>query len=1010
MSEKQEKKYWKSIEERENTPRFQKEAENEFPEPLPLGELLDDPAFQEGGVSRRSFLKAAGFSLTGALLAACARGPVEKAIPLLNAPQDIVVGKAYWYASTCAGCQAGCGILAKTRDGRPIKIEGNPQHPLSQGGICAVGQAMVLSLYDSRRLEKPLQSGKMVAWSELDREITARFNQLGSDVYLLTSTVTSPSTRAMIERFLKRYPRSAHVEYDAVSYAAIMDAHEQTHGQRVLPRYRFDRAEVIVSFDADFLGTWISPVEFTKGYVAGRTLEGSPPRLSYHVQLEGRMSLTGSNADRRIRVTPTESAAILTELARRIARQAGLSRLPLLQVEGDSGADSALVREIADRLWQARGKSLVVCGQNDPALQRLVNLINYALENYGKTLDISRPSYQWRGNERALFDLLEKMQKGQVKALLIADANPLYSLPNAAEFSAALKKVPLTVTFAHHLDETAEASEFVCPLSHPLESWNDAELSEGLFSMTQPTIPLLGDTRTLRECLAVWLGNPQSDREILKDYWKKHVFPRQTGEKSFQKFWDQSVHDGFALVQPRPKQIRSFRLEAVTAPSVNRQLSDEEFNLILYQKIGLLDGRHAQNPWLQELPDPVTKVTWDNYVAFSPALARRLQLKEGEVISVSDGRNSVELPVQIQPGQHDRVVAIALGYGRKGTERFTELGPKWIEHRESDEALGQPVGRNAFPFVRQAGGMMSYLNTVTMSKTGRFSPLALTQTHHTITVPKKLGGEARHMVRETTLAKYLKDPKAGNHYEHPVLQLWEQDFVYKGHHWGLAIDLNRCTGCSGCVISCQAENNVSVVGKDEVRRRREMHWIRIDRYYSGEEGDVSVMFQPVMCQHCDHAPCESVCPVLATVHSDEGINQQIYNRCVGTRYCANNCPYKVRRFNWFDYWKRGRRENLVLNPDITTRSRGVMEKCSLCVQRIQEAKAEAKRQGRELADGEIRLACEQSCPADAIVFGDMNDPESRIAKLIEHPRHYRMLEEMNFRPTVGYMTKVRNQG
>ncbi len=1007
MSEKQKKRYWKSIEERENTPQFQAEAENEFPEPLPLGELLEDPSFNEADVSRRSFLKAAGFSVAGALLAACARAPVEKAIPLLNAPQDIVVGKAYWYASTCAGCSAGCGILAKTRDGRPIKIEGNPQHPLSRGGICAVGQAMVLSLYDSQRLQKPLRKGQPVNWQELDSEVTVRLNQLGDDVYVLTGTITSPSTRAAIERFLSRFKRSAHVEYDPVSYSAILDAHEQTHGRRVLPRYHFDRAEVIVSFDADFLGTWISPVEFTKGYIAGRTLEGKPPRLSYHLQLEGRMSLTGANADRRIRVTPVEGAAILTELARQLARKAGVTSPPLLQARSLSGNAAAVAAEIAERLWRAKGKSLLVCGQNDVELQRLVNLVNHLLGNYGKTVDLSQPSYQWRGNDRALVDLLEKMQAGQVKALFIADANPAYNLPNPAEFTEALKRIPLTVTFADHLDETAGLSEIVCPLNHPLESWNDAEIVEGLFSLSQPTIPLLGDTRTLRECLSRWLGDARPDREILMSYWKERIFPRQKKEGSFQKFWDQSVHDGFAVVQPNKKTIPAFRFASVNAPRLQPLNSEQDFALVLYQKTGLLDGRHAQNPWLQELPDPVTKVTWDNYLSLSPALARKMGVKEGEVLEISDGEKTVQLPVQIQPGQHDRVVAIAVGYGRKGTERFTELGPKWIEHRESKV---QPVGKNAYPFVRQVETNRSYLSKVTLSKTGNFVPLALTQTHHTITVPKKLGGEARDMVRETTLAKYLKDPKAGNHYEHPVLQLWEQDFVYKGHHWGLAIDLNRCTGCSGCVISCQAENNVSVVGKDEVRRRREMHWIRIDRYYSGEEGDVSVMFQPVMCQHCDHAPCESVCPVLATVHSDEGINQQIYNRCVGTRYCANNCPYKVRRFNWFDYWKRGQKENLVLNPDITTRSRGVMEKCSLCVQRIQEAKAEAKRQGKPLADGDIKLACEQSCPADAIVFGDMNDPKSRIAKLIEHPRHYRMLEEMNFRPTVGYMTKVRNQG
>ncbi|RME47307.1 MAG: 4Fe-4S dicluster domain-containing protein, partial [Chloroflexi bacterium] len=540
------------------------------------------------------------------------------------------------------------------------------------------------------------------------------------------------------------------------------------------------------------------------------------------------------------------------------------------------------------------------------------------------------------------------------------------------------------------------------------EAWDDAEVVSGLVSVSQPVIQRLGESRSLREALAAWLGAPQADLELMQAYWRRHLFPRQKRAATFQDFWDQAVQDGFAEIEIKQEPVPPFRMGSRRPLNLTPVPAEGSFALVLYEKIGMRDGRHAFNPWLQELPDPVTKAVWDNYVCLAPSTAKELRVEQGQMVRIEAGELALELPALVQPGQHPQVVAVALGYGRKGTDRFAKIGPQWLRSRLTVEP-GGTVGKNAFPLARLAGNSLRFHNIVRLTPLQEKQHLALTQTHHTITVPDNLGGQRRHMVRETTLAAYMKDPASGNHFEHEILQLWPNDFEYKGHHWAMAIDLSRCTGCSACVIGCQAENNVPVVGKDEVYRRREMHWIRIDRYYSDDDGDVDVMFQPVMCQHCDHAPCESVCPVLATVHSEEGINQQIYNRCVGTRYCANNCPYKVRRFNWFQYWRGEKKENLVLNPDVTTRSRGVMEKCSLCVQRIQEAKAEAKRLGKPLADGDIKLACEQSCPADAIVFGDMNDPDSRISRLLANPRHYRMLEEMNYRPTVGYLTKVRNR-
>ncbi|MGD9486978.1 MAG: TAT-variant-translocated molybdopterin oxidoreductase [Calditrichaceae bacterium] len=1008
MSTDQEKKYWKGIEERENTKEFQETLETEFPEPVSLSKFLEkDSKLAKSGLSRRSFLRAAGFTVTGSILASCVKGPVEKAIPLLNRQEEVVPGEAYWYASTCKGCSASCGILTKNSDGRPVKIEGNPEHPISKGGVCAVGQASILGLYDSQRLQKPMSKGTSVEWSVIDSNVGSGLKNITDGVYILTGTLTSPTTAEMINRFLKRFKKSGHVEYDAVSYSAIPDAHERTFGNRILPHYRFDQADVIVSFDADFLGTWISPVEFTKAYTMKRKPDVSVDDYSYHIQFEGRMSLTGSNADRRVAVTREESINTLMAIAERLSIMSGTGALPWASAELPATVNRVLVDDLADTLWKARGRSLIISGMNDVEAQSVVNYINYILGNYGKTIETDYPSYQWRGNDRAFLELVDKMEAGEVKVLIMSDVNPAYSYPDQRRFIKAIENVPLTISFSDHIDETSELVRYVCPPDHSLESWDDFRIAGGVIGVSQPVIPKLGDTRSFRGCLARWMNDSRTDLEIMQDYWKTNFFRRQNQESDFQKFWDKSVHDGFAVLHETPVILGDFRFSALKSPEIMSTVNRDEYEMVLYQKIGMMDGRHAHNPWLHELPDPVTKVVWDNYACMSPATAREMNIEQGDVVRLTMKDREIELPVLLQPGQHKNVISVALGYGRKGTDRFSEIGPQWLESRLTVEK-GGTVGKNSFVFLSHQNRNFNYSGRVNIYPTGESTHLALTQTHQTITEPKHLGGHRRNMVRETVVSEFRNDPSSGNHFEHETLQLWENDHVYTGYHWGMSIDLNRCTGCSACVISCQAENNVQVVGKDEVYRRREMHWIRIDRYYSGDDGDVDVMHQPVMCQHCDHAPCEGVCPVLATVHSDEGINQQIYNRCVGTRYCANNCPYKVRRFNWFEYLAQEKKENLVLNPDVTTRSRGVMEKCSLCVQRIQDVKAKAKRENRPIADGEIKVACQQSCPADAIVFGDKLNPDSRIAKIKVNPRHYHMLEEMNFRPNVGYMTKVRN--
>lgn len=1001
-------RYWKSWEEGPGASELVQISSGEFPEPL------DRPAEQ---FSRRSFLKAAGFTAVAAASAACSRAPVEKAIPYLVQPEEVVPGVSYFYASTCAGCPAGCGVLAKTRDGRPVKLEGNPQHPVSRGGMCAVGQASLLELYDSHRLLEPSVDGKPATWAQADEQIIGQITAIraaGGAVRFLSGTITSPTLRAEIHEFLAGFRDARHVTYDALSNSAILDAHDKTHGVRLLPHYRFDLAELIASFDADFLGTWISPVEFARDYASGRRLDSRPLRMSYHAQFESRMSLTGSKADQRISVSPPELGESLASLAAILARLAGVAfSIPL---SGASNSASRLIGDLSRRLWAARGKSLVICGSQDIRLQILTNFINHLLGNYGRTLDIERPSQQKAGNDRDLQALLEELRNGTISALFVYGVNPAFDLPEGEALSAHIQRAPLVVSFAGRRDETSSLARYVCPDHHPLESWGDAEAVSGTVSLFQPAIRPLGATRPVLESLAAWRGRTRAGYDILRDHWREQIFPQSKSKMDFESFWDRAVEAGFVEVSRETRKPEPFRVSTLTglpAPAPVR----EGFSLVLYPKVGIVDGRHAENPWLQELPDPVSKVTWDNYACVSPAAARRLGVDEGDVIrleatALAGNTRSLDLPAFIQPGQHDQVIAVALGYGGKGSERFANVGPKWLFGGQEVGDDGR-VGKNAAYLLMLAEGGMQYVRSgVRVCKTGRRHALASTQTHHTLRAPENLplvGGEAREVVRETTLSALSRQPEKLPASPTTPNGLWPADHPYTGHRWAMAIDLTACTGCSACVVACQAENNIPVVGKDEVLRHREMHWMRIDRYYAGDE-DVEVVHQPMLCQQCDNAPCETVCPVLATVHSAEGLNQQVYNRCVGTRYCANNCPYKTRRFNWFNYMRSDALQNLALNPDVTVRSRGIMEKCSFCVQRIEAARIESRRHGAPITDGQIQTACQQSCPAQAIVFGDLNDPASHVARLTRDPRRFAVLEEFNFRPAVNYLAVVRNSG
>ncbi len=964
-----------------------------FPEQDKDGKPVDlSPKSPVAGVSRRTFLEVIGYSTAALALSGC-RAPQQKIIPYLKQPVEFTPGVASWFASVCGGCSAACGVLVKVRDGRPIKLEGNPDHPLSSGGLCALAHGMVFGLYDPERLRQPLIGSQPAIWEQIDQEITrklAAIKQSGGKVRVLTGPITGPTSLETIQKFLAQFSDAKHITYQPVSHDAIRQAHLRSHGLAAIPQYRFDKARLVISFGADFLGTWIAPVQFTRGYAKARSLQNGEREMLRHVQFESRMSLTGSNADTRVRVSPAEKTQALLYLAKLVTTANGAFALPVAQqlatfepVRLNQKTRDAVER-VAKDLMKRQGDALIVSGSDDADVQYLVNFINSAAGSYGNTVDLAASSANNHSNDQDMVELVRQMNAGEIAALIVSGVNPAYDYFDSQSFIHGMQKVPLKISLNSALDETSALADYVCPQSHFLEAWDDVEPVRSTFSVNQPTIAPLFQTRAYQESLLRWRGESRTFYDVLRQSWRDKLFPQQKQYTNFDEFWDQTLQKG--VFTPDSARIdtpafKSDRLKEAIARliSVSGETPDG-LGLVLYQKVSIRDGQYANNPWLQELPDPITKITWDNYASVSPRYAETAGLEEGRVARISRGPTSIELPVHIQPGQHDDVVAIALGYGR------TRAGK-----------AGNNVGANAYPFVSFNDATFRYNTTgIQVEKSSTKVEFAQSQTKDSM--------EDRPLVRELTLAEYANG-KGETETEYG--SLWSPH-DYPEHKWGLAVDLNACVGCAACVASCQAENNVPVVGRDEVRRRREMHWIRIDRYFEGDREEPKVFYQPVMCQQCDNASCESVCPVLATVHSSEGLNMQVYNRCVGTRYCENNCPYKVRRFNWFEYSHSDPIANLALNPDVTVRSRGVMEKCTFCVQRIEEVKIRARNEGRPINDNEIQPACQQSCPANAIIFGDLTDVKSRVAQLKKSGRNYTLLDELNLRPALSYLAKVRN--
>ena len=1030
--------YWKGIEQLNNDPEYVKYANKEFPEYLPInGESTPGESS-----SRRDFLKLMGFGVAAAALASC-EAPIRHAIPYVNKPEDIDPGVPNYYASSFWHAGQFASVVVKTREGRPIKIEGNTLCKIAEGGSSAQVDAAILSLYDKERLKNPKKGDEDISWTDLDKAANVAFNaavEAGKKIVLVSNTIIGPTYLKAIEEFKAKYPTAELVQYDSQTAHGMLKSNEEVFGIKALPTYLFDKADVIVSFDADFLGTWIDPIEFTKRYSRTRKLDPKKKKMSRHYQFEANLSLTGANADYRTPTKPSEQGPAVVALYNAVAAATGNASV-------SGGSDIKNIKKAATDLVKAKGKALVVSGSNDPAVQNMVAAINNMLGSYGNTINFGRYSKLRQGDEAAFEQFLSDAASGNVGAAVMLNCNPVYNHPQGAKFAEALSKVDFTVSTADRKDETASKVGYIAPTSHFLESWGDTEPKNGVYNLIQPTINTLFSTRQQESSILTWSGNNTEYFDYLKSNWQQNFGEGKTG-LTYQSFWDKCLQDGIYHSKVEDPELNANVNVDAAASSISANYKGSGAELTLYYKVAIGDGTQGNNPWLHETPDPITKATWDNYLTVSISDAKEWGIREAEGkanrVNLTVNGSSVNLPVVIQPGQANGTVGLALGYGRTFSGR-----------------VGDDLGVDATGLLTKLNGTQSYSvsSGVSIEVTSDMYQVAKTQTHQTYM-------DRGNVVQESTLAAYVKDSSAGRVHPHVAtwqspegkvapaeLSLWK-GHKYKDHHWGLAIDMNSCTGCSACHVACVSENNIPVVGRDEVINRRDMHWMRIDRYYSSDEDAVAsatgivdgysalekaaenpeVTFQPMMCQHCNNAGCETVCPVAATTHSTEGLNMMAYNRCIGTRYCANNCPYKVRRFNWFKYHDNTQFDKnlsmnndlgkMVLNPDVTVRSRGVMEKCTMCVQRIQLGKLAAKKEGRRTTDDDITMACASACPADAIVFGDMNDPKSNISKQLKikdiednydidkqigEERAYTVLEEVGAKPNVLYLTKIRNK-
>ena len=961
-------RYWRGLEELADTPEFRNHLENEFPH----GPNDPDTKFD-----RRDLLKVMAASAAFAGLSGCTKLPTQKIVPYVRQPEEIVPGKPLFYATATTLGGVATGILVESHMGRPTKIEGNPDHPGSLGAADAFSQASILGLYDPDRSQAEIHDGRIGSWAAFQDELATALGTEkgtgGAGVRLLTGTVMSPTLGDQISTFLKAYASAKWVQYESVTRDNACEGAKLAFGEYVNTVYRVDQADVIVALDSDFLTSGPGSVHYARDFAKKRSVEGPESKMNRLYAVESTPTNTGAMADHSLRMRASE----IEGFARALAQALGISG-----VAGPSSAPNVpanWIPALARDLKQYPGATLVVVGdQQPPVVHALAHATNQALGNVNKTvyytdpIEVS-PANQWE----SVGQLAADIRAGSVTTLLIMGCNPAYDAPADLGFGEILPKVAFTARLGLYEDETSALCHWHVPQAHELESWGDARAYDGTVSVVQPLIAPLYSGKSEVDFLAVLNGqSSKSSHDLVHDYWQG----QRSSVVRFDAYWEKTLRDGVVAgtVLP-PKQVSlkpgiGSEAPAATAPGLE---------IVFRPDRTIWDGRFANNGWLQELPKPLTKLTWDSVAMLSPKTAERLGVRSEDAVELKYQGRTIVAPAWVMPGYADESVTVFLGYGRRRVGRVgngTGFDAGWI----------RPL---ATPWIGTG---------LEIRRTGKRWALAATQTQNTM--------EGREPLRVATLDEYQKNPKFAQAEEGAdSLSLYPPEWKYEGNAWGMAIDLNACTGCGACVVACQSENNIAVVGKEQVAIGRAMHWIRVDRYYEGGVDDPGTYHQPVLCMHCENAPCEVVCPVAATVHSSEGLNEMVYNRCVGTRYCSNNCPYKVRRFNFFLYsdWETPSFFGMR-NPNVTVRSRGVMEKCSYCVQRINAVKIDAEKGDRPIRDGEIVTACQQNCPSEAIVFGNINDPNSAVAKLKAKNRNYKLLEELNTRPRTTYLAKLRN--